>query len=210
MFSAGPGPIKGGVYEYICDAGLDPVVPALVRGGVSVGVASRTVGEPGSFAGVFREVELAESVFLRKVVVAFEEGEAESPRLKKLSESTVNESALLSTAVNLRGRARSYLEVCGEKASSRVVHWGSRRRQSSIIFRSNHVHFRFAAKRATSSLIPEFGGSSFARMQPWDNSDRWAILEWVRRRGNRCNDRDSYRLENTISCNECVKLRECG
>jgi hypothetical protein len=194
MFSAGPGPIKGGVYAYICDAGLDPVVPALVRGGVSVGVASRTVGEPGSFAGVFREEEL-ESVFLRKVVVAFEEGEAESPRLKKLSESTVNESALLSTAVNLRGRARSYLEVCGGKASSRLVHWGSRRRQSSIIFRSNHVHFKFAAKRATASLIPEVGGSSFARMQPWNSSDRWAVLEWVRREGNRCNNRDSYRLE---------------
>ena len=112
MFSAGPGPIKGGVYEYICDAGLDPVVPALVRGGVSVGVASRTVGEPGSFAGVFREVELAESVFLRKVVVAFEEGEAESPRLKKLSESTVNESALLSTAV---------ISVAGHGPTSRSV-----------------------------------------------------------------------------------------
>jgi len=121
MFSAGPGPIKGGVYEYICDTGLDPVVPALVRGGVSVGVASRIVGEPGSFAGVFLAEELAESIFLRKVVVAFEEeGEAESPRLKKLRESTVNESAWLWSVVNPSGRARSYLAVCGEKASSRL------------------------------------------------------------------------------------------
>lgn len=73
MFSAGPAPIKGGVYGYICEAGLEPAVPALVLGGVAMGIVSWTTGEAGSFEGKSLDEELAESVFFKAAAMPLEE-----------------------------------------------------------------------------------------------------------------------------------------
>jgi hypothetical protein len=141
MFSAGPVPIRGGVYESICDTGLDPVVPALVLGGVSTGVLSRTTGEAGSFAGRSLEEELADAIFFTRPT--FEgEGEAASPRLKKLSESTAH----CQPCYGVRGSARSYLEACGEKACLRV-------RTAGAVA----DHSRFLAKAVASTSMQSKG-----------------------------------------------------
>lgn len=150
-------------YEYICDGGLDPVVPARVLGGVSIGVVSRTVGDAGSFAGRSLEEELADSVFL--TVPRLEEEEAASPRLKMLSESTANSqpccsSALWQCTVLPRG-----LWIVGMLATAN--YWG-RCRARLILVSSSHVEVDVAAKASDCKLgSRNLADTVLLKIQPW-------------------------------------------
>lgn len=169
-------------YEYICDGGLDPVVPARVLGGVSIGVVSRTVGDAGSFAGRSLEEELADSVFL--TVPRLEEEEAASPRLKMLSESTANSqpccsSALWQCTVLPRG-----LWIVGMLATAN--YWGRCRARLILCFEQSRRSRRRCKSERLQTWVPEFGGYGSAQNTAMEvATESLQFPEGCRRRGQR-------------------------